>query len=223
MGSHADPARLIHQLVQPLVGGMQRRSERDICITIGRSHVHFMIEPIKSRKDGQKERLRLAFGAARGRANANKFWEDGDESPLEGQLTEVLVEMLVGAEASYRNGLTRHREWIIERKAEAEAELKRRQDEAERKAREHQERLERERIRSLLSQAKALDRANQIRTYVESARLRFAKIAMTEAEFENWASWAMQEADRIDPLKNGAISQALEEHCGQTSSATSRI
>ncbi|WP_407116127.1 hypothetical protein [Bradyrhizobium sp. LMG 9283] len=203
--------------------GQAAASERDITITIGRSHVHFTIEPIKSRKEGQKERLRLAFGAARDRANANKFWEDGGESSLEDQLAEVLVEMLVSAEASYRNGLVRHREWIISRKADAEAELKRRQDEAERKARELKERLERERIRRLLSQAKALDWANQIRTYVESARLRIAEIAMTEAEFENWASWALQEADRIDPLKNGVISQALEEHCGQTRSATPKI
>ncbi|WFU25128.1 hypothetical protein QA649_02440 [Bradyrhizobium sp. CB1717] len=193
--------------------GQDASSERDICITIGRSHVHFTIEPIKSRKEGQKERLRLAFGTARVRANANKFWEDGDESPLEDQLTGIFVEMLVSAEVSYRNGLIRHREWVIGRKADAEAELKRRRDEAERRARELKERLERERIRRLLFQAKALDRANQIRTYVESARLRFAEVAMTEAEFEKWASWALQEADRIDPLKNGAIAQALEEPC----------
>jgi hypothetical protein len=59
----------------------------DICITIGRSHVYFTIEPIKSRKEGQKERLRLIFGTARDRANANKFWEDDVKSPLEDQLT----------------------------------------------------------------------------------------------------------------------------------------
>ncbi|MCP3404061.1 hypothetical protein [Bradyrhizobium sp. CCGB01] len=194
--------------------GQAAANERDICITIGRSHVHFTIEPIKSRKESQKERLRLAFGTARDRANANKFWEDGDENRLEDQLTDILVEMLVSAEASYRNGLIRHREWVIGRKADAEAELKRRQDETERKARELKERLERERIRRLLSQAKALDRANQIRAYVESARLGLGEMTITQEEFENWANWAQQEADRIDPLKNGTIKQGIAEHCG---------
>jgi hypothetical protein len=192
--------------------GQDTGSDRDLNITIGQSHVHFTIELIKSKKERQRERLRLAFGTARDRANASIFWEDGDESPLEDQLTEILVEMLLSAEASYRNGLVRNREWIIERKGEAEAELKRRKDEAERKARELQEKLERERIGRLLSQAKALDRANQIRAYVESARLRAAKIPIMQADFEKWATWAQHEADRIDPLKNGTIAQAITEH-----------
>lgn len=120
--------------------------------------------------------------------------------------------MLLSAEASYRNGLARHREWIIERKAEAEAEIKWRLDEAERKARERQQKSERQRIGRLLSQAKAFDRANQIRTYVESARLRVAETATGQSEFEKWANWAQREADRIDPVKNGTIAAAIEEH-----------
>lgn len=187
-------------------------SERNLSITIGRSHVCFAIEPLKSRKEDKGERLRLTIGMARDRANASQLWEDGDVGGLEGQLTEVLVEMLLSAEASYRNDLVRNREWIIDRKAESEAELKRRKDEAERKARELQEKLERERIGRLLSQAKALNRASQIRTYVESVRLRAAEMPITQNDFEKWATWAQNEADRIDPVKNGTIAQAIEEH-----------
>jgi hypothetical protein len=147
-------------------------------------------------------------------ANASQLWGDGDVGQLEGQLTDVLVDMLLGAEASYRNDLVRNREWIIERKAEAEAEaeLKRRKDEVERKARELQEKLERERIGRLLSQAKALNRASQIRIYVESVRLRTAEMPITQNEFEKWATWAQNEADRIDPVKNGTIAHAIKEH-----------
>jgi hypothetical protein len=108
--------------------------------------------------------------------------------------------------------LIRHRERVIERKAEAEAELKRRKEEAERKARELQEKLARERIARLLSQAKALNSANQIRTYVESARLRAAEMPIAQTDFDRWAIWARQEADRIDPVKNGTIARAIEEH-----------
>jgi hypothetical protein len=192
--------------------GQDAGSEREISITIGESHIHFTIEPIKSKKESQRECLRFAFGMARDRASACKFWEDSDESTLEDQLTEILVEMLVGAEASYRDGLVRNREWIIERKAEAEAELKRRKEEAERKARELQEKLTRERIGRLLSQAKALHRANRIRAYVESTLLRAAEMPIAPADFDKWATWARQEADRIDPVKNGTIALAIKEH-----------
>jgi len=194
--------------------GQEASNERDISITVGESHVHFTIEPVKTKKEERRERLHLAFGMARDRATGSKFWEDSGESSLDDQLTDVLVQMLVSAEASYRNGLIRNREWIIERKAEAQAELKRRKEEAERKERELQEKLARERIAHLLAQAKALDRANQIRAYVEAALLRAAETSIARADFDKWAMWACQEADRIDPVKNGTIAQAIRERSG---------
>jgi hypothetical protein len=52
---------------------------------------------------------------------------------------------------------------MISRKTEAQAEIKRRAEEAERKARELAEKRAQQRVDLLLSQAKAFDRANQIR------------------------------------------------------------
>jgi len=196
--------------------GQDAGSDRDIGITIGESHVHFTLEPVKTKKEERKERLRLAFGMTRDREKASQFWEDNDEGALEHQLTDILVAMLVRAETSYRNNLVAHREWIIERKASAEAELKRRKEEAERRARELQEKLARERIARLLAQAKALDRANQIRSYVDAALLLLKDAATPPADLEQWALWARQEADRIDPVKNGVVGEAIRQH-GQAS------
>lgn len=148
--------------------GQDAGSERNIGITIGESHVHFTVEPVKTKKEQKKELLRLAFGMARDRADDGRSWEDSEKGRLEEQLSEILVNMLVTAEISYRNGLAMQREWIIERKAEAAAELARRKQEAERKAREVAERLARERIARLLAQAKALARADQIRALLKS-------------------------------------------------------
>lgn len=196
--------------------GQDAGSERDISISVGESHIHFTVEPIKSKKEEKSERLRLAFGMARDRADASKSWEDNDESSLDDRLTDVLVDMLIGAKASYRDSLVRHRDWIIERKAAAEAELKRRKEEAERKARELQEKLARERISQLLAQAEALARANQIRSYVESVAMQAAATEIASADLDEWAMWARQEADRIDPVKNGTIAQAIRARCGAT-------
>ena len=136
-------------------------------------------------------------------------------------MTEIIVTMLVSAEASYRDGLMRHREWIVARKASAEAELTRRKEEAERKTRELEEKLARERIAHLLAQAKALARANQIRAYVASART-LTEAAIARANFDQWANWAEQEADRIDPVKNGTLGEAIRRHVQRTSCADPR-
>jgi hypothetical protein len=123
----------------------------------------------------------------RDRDNANQFWEDSNESLLEDRLSDVFAAMLVEAETSYRDRLLWNREWIIERKASAAAELQRRKDEAERKARELAEKAARERIARLLAQAKALERANQIRAYVDTAMSRARETAATPADVEQWA------------------------------------
>jgi hypothetical protein len=189
---------------------VQDGNDREIGITIGQTHICFTIEPVKAKTAEKKERLRLAFGMARDREHATKFWEDTAAHPLEERLAEVLVEMLVSAEAAYRERLVRQREWIIERKAEAEAEIKRRQEEAARKARELEEKLARERIARLLSQAKALDRANQIRSYVDAALCRAAELRVLSEAMEEWAAWARQQADSIDPVKNGTFTAVVQ-------------
>jgi hypothetical protein len=64
-------------------------------------------------------------------------------------------------------------------------------------------RLERERIARLVTQAKSLDRANQIRTYVETVRGRAPDTLIPQTDLDRWSAWALGEADRIDPVKNG--------------------
>ena len=194
--------------------GQDPGSERQIGITVGESNINFSIESAKLKKGDQGDRLRLAFGLARDRATATRFWEDGEGCPLEDQLTDILVEMLVEAERSYRDSLVYIRNWIIERKASAEAELKRREEEAEREARALQERLARERIARLLAQANALDRANRIRAYVEAILRRPAELQATQTDLDTWAMWARQQADRIDPVMNGTIERAINELSG---------
>lgn len=88
----------------------------------------------------------------------------------------------------------------------------RREEDAEHEARELQQKLARERIAYLLAQAKALDRANQIWAYVDSALLRVAETSITRVDFDQWAMWARQEADRIDPVKNGMIAEAIRQY-----------
>lgn len=113
--------------------------------------------------------------------------------------------------ASMSQNTTDHRQWIIKQKAEAEAEQARRQKERERKERELQEKLARERVGRLLAQAKSLRRAKDIREYVDAALLRISEVKSSDAETREWAAWARREADRIDPVKNGSLTDSILE------------
>lgn len=59
----------------------------------------------------------------------------------------------------------------------------------------------------LLSQARALEQAQQIRAYVESVR-RLNAIApdpMASEDLADWSGWALAQADRIDPVISGTF------------------
>jgi hypothetical protein len=198
---------------RPSMSTSKYQDERKGCqlsIQIGDEHVYFSIEPVPSRKESQRERLRLAMGMVDRREPSKQFWEDEDGSALENRLTTILVEMLVTAEASYRKRLVGQREWVIERKAAAEKELRERREKAEREARLLAEKQERERIAHLLDQAEALDQANRIRTYVSMVLSRAGEMAISPSELERWAAWATLQADNLDPVKNGSISRSIE-------------
>ena len=66
--------------------------------------------------------------------------------------------------------------------------------------------LEKARIDHLLGQARALEQAQEIRTYVKAVQALNAETQdpMSADELASWASWALAQADRIDPVVSGA-------------------
>lgn len=97
----------------------------------------------------------------------------------------------------------------FQQRANAEKELVRRREEAERKAREEQERREREARQALLGQAQALREANEIRALVSSIRAKGAGV--NPHQLEEWSTWALGVADRLDPLSDLAAVFASRE------------
>lgn len=79
--------------------------------------------------------------------------------------------------------------------------------EAERKELERQAALEKKRVEDALDDAVAFRRALDIRTYVDEARAANAGVrdALPPEDFETWASWAVAQADRIDPVRTEAF------------------
>ncbi len=129
-------------------------------------------------------------------------WENlhaGDAAAIR----DIAVALVLGGEMAHRErALSAHARWMERRGAV----LERRRKAAEEAARREQERLaelERKRFERLLGEAEALRNARAIRTYVEEVRA--AASAVPQPDLDAWAQWALEQADRIDPVLSGAF------------------
>lgn len=123
-------------------------------------------------------------------------WQDDASGRLETKIAEIAARIIVAGEARFRRGLKE-----AEERAEQVRiwEEKRRQEEIERR---NAERLERLRTSGAL-----LRQTEDLRALI--AQVRDAVIAgavrVDQAALAAWESWALAEADRLDPILSGQI------------------
>jgi len=178
-------------------------------LTFYKQHIPIMLGPSKQprRKESperDKDGLTLAILESYHSEKEVQSWRDGDGSRLEQQMTAVAVEVVLLAEAKYRESVLWRYEYRIKRKAELEEEDRRRKIEAERAEQERIKRLEQERVDGLLSDAAAFQRSAAIRQYVQAIHTRHASSPVaSDEEIQHWSEWALAQADRIDPAVRG--------------------
>jgi hypothetical protein len=210
--------------------GMQPRVSdkhgRDIFITVGDTAVPLSLDAVGAAKRvederygrpfqarGDKERMRLEFSRWSSEAPKAPCWEDKPGERLERHLREIAAAVIVFGEQEVRDTAVRLRAWRIERKAELEEAERKRRAEEDRRRLELEAKRQQARIDHLLIQAGALNRAEQIRAYVAAVRSlnSCAPEPMTEVELNDWCGWALEQADRIDPVLSGAYKARPEE------------
>jgi hypothetical protein len=104
----------------------------------------------------------------------------------------------------YRHGLIRHHEWLVERKQELAEEARRQEEERQRKEREKILKREQARREKLFSDVTAWTKAARVRSYVQAV-LDQPQVSIAADSLAEWATSALAEADRMDPL-----SQSIE-------------
>lgn len=202
---------------------------REIEVTVGQQHVVIRLDrPSVQRRgsrvptDPKSDGLQLAILASYGSDEHRYAWQDSETSKIESQLADIAVEVVVCGELQYREGCVRSHEWRIERKAQLEEEARKRKAEAERKERERLARLEKERIDRLLGEARSLRQANDIRDYVDAVRAAARQSGqLSQEELERWCTWALAQADRIDPIRSFRFLKLSEREAGDESTSTS--
>lgn len=186
-----------------------RKASYDLGALIGDVSMGFVLAPVEFNRGEHdrgkvfenKGKLMLELAWYEPPTEIHRHWKDRDELPLEAQLTDIMVSLLVASEWALREHAKRSHAYLVERKTKAEEELIRREEEPRRKEQERLDKIARERRERLFSEAEALRQATAVRAYV-TARREFALIARgrVDEELETWAQWALSEADRIDPL-----------------------
>lgn len=139
-------------------------------------------------------------------------WDDPPEGKLEAIITDVAVDLVVLVEEQFRAERMRRHEWRLEHREQCIEKARLARLEAERKERERREALEQARIDRLLQDADQLQKAQLIRQYVaEVGRHLEAAPAPAAAAFKDWSGWALAQADRIDPVRNGSFLERIED------------
>lgn len=201
----------------PLRQASMRGEAQSLSIAIGDQEINFTLELIvQKRTKGSAnadapgpDKLQLDVKTYSDFELPRSHWQDEEGRKLEEQLTEIAVEFLVSAEIHYREGAIRAHQWRIEQKAQLEEQARRRQTEAERKERERQEALQRQRVQRLLGEAIALRNAQAIREYVDEVRDEVSRSlpSISREDVDAWATWALAQADGIDPVRSRAFLQ----------------
>lgn len=140
-------------------------------------------------------------------------WTDGPDSSLETLLPQIVINLIVAAEMQVRIGARHSYERRVEHKGELIEAERKRLEEAARKERERQRRLENARIEKLFQEAMSLRLADDLRRYVAAvnARNTDAPDPVPKAQMADWSRWALEQAERIDPVLAGAFLQPVPE------------
>lgn len=117
-------------------------------------------------------------------------WEDKDDAPLENQITEIVVSLIVAGEQQMRDGIAWHKEADRQYAIHLE-EQKKAEEEA----------AEKERFEALLAGAAAWKQACDIRDFVAAMRGNgdTEDVTVGGKPLDEWCAWALSQADKIDP------------------------
>lgn len=183
---------------------------RDITL-LAESPISFDLDAIGASQHGwerhESRNIKLRLRVSDPATSKQRYWDDGADGDLESKLTEIFVSLVVMSERAYRRQSIRYFEWkvsdIHSRRVEARNAKIQNWREVKLVAREKKE----ARINTLLAQAARLRVAIDIREYVNQV---LASVPSVTDEIQEWAQWAREEADRVDPVRRRVWERSLK-------------
>ncbi|WP_066119148.1 hypothetical protein [Blastomonas sp. CCH9-A1] len=138
-------------------------------------------------------------------------WEDLKERRLETRIAEIAVSLIVAGEAIFRRQLKESEIRAEEERIRREQREKEEREERERQRLERIRQLNEQRITDLRMSGELLRRSQDLRVLVEEVRRALEQRNDIDPErLAAWESWALEEADKLDPILSGQIMSHLD-------------
>lgn len=190
------------------------RQARETEVVVGQQSVGFSLERIRERprrsrpgvsgdsKAATREKLKLTIPPWDGSSGKAQVWEDAESVRRESLLSEIAVGLVVAGEGRYRAGINAHYGWVIRRREELIEEGRRLKEEEINRKRERLAKLEKDRVERLFAATNDWRKAADLRAFVKAvlAANRDTSMPISAQALEQWASEALSDADRLDPL-----------------------
>ena len=139
------------------------------------------------------------------------YWEDSESDKVEDNVTDIIIDMLMGSELKYRTDEQRNFDRFIKYREQYIEEDRQQKIEEERLEKEEAGRLQQARIDELLMQADNLQKAQTIRHYVAAIEHSSDEFDIPSEKVLDWCLWAKEQANTLDPILQMAFLKQIQE------------
>lgn len=131
-------------------------------------------------------------------------WQDDVDGKLESKIASIAAGLIVAGEAKFRRQLREDEKQAEQDRLNREAKAERERLERERRMIETLQKMNEQRLADLQKSGELLRLSRDIRTLVVEVRGAIAgQSGVDVEELEAWESWALKEADKLDPVLSG--------------------
>jgi len=112
------------------------KAAEQLGVVVGNTLVSFTLDRLQQKsRPGQgkvRARLQLTIAHWHGVAGFPRIWHDDESRPLEQQIPEIVIGLVVAGEMFYRETVIQNHQWLRERKKEREDQIRKAQEQRER-------------------------------------------------------------------------------------------
>lgn len=181
----------IHEIVDT-------KRELDDKVDLGKPYEFGHSRHTTSRVPSGRLVLEITEGRGYWATGGRRSWRDSDKRQLEAQLDKVFLGLVETAAMARR-----HAEEEKQREEQRQQEEARREEAARQRAERYKQyRTEKARFEKLIQQSQDYKESRMIRDLIEAVRTKHEANGPIDAKSEigRWIEWAVQQADRLDPL-----------------------
>lgn len=183
------------------------KEANELTAMVGDSPVQFSIVPIKKPAYSYPPKplpldtpMKLEVEWYQAPQDLQLLWEDDKDSKVDDKLEGIVPTLIAYGEMKYRHALRWRYDWQVERRRELEERLRKERAEAKRTERERIAKEAAARRSALLEEASNWRKAAVLRAYVDARLTRLKSSESPSPDIDAWATWALAEADALDPL-----------------------